>query len=69
MTRDTAPIPRLALTREEAAAAIGMSLDSFERHVQPTLRLVRLGRMRLVPVGELERWLEQNAARTLDDVA
>ena len=64
--RETAPIPRLGLTRQEAAASLGMSLDSFERHVQPTLRLVRLGRMRLVPVRELERWLEQNAQGTLD---
>jgi len=63
----TAPIPRLALTREEAAAAVGMSLDSFERHVQPTLRLVRLGRMRLVPIAELERWLDEHAERTLDE--
>jgi hypothetical protein len=37
MGNQLAPIPRLALTREEAAAAIGMSVDSFERHVQPTL--------------------------------
>jgi hypothetical protein len=59
------PVPRLALSREEAAAALGMSLDSFERHVQPTLRLVRLGRMRLVPVREIERWLEENAERAL----
>ncbi len=66
---DTAPIPRLALTREEAAAAIGMSLDSFERHVQPTLRLIRLGRMRLVPVTELSRWLDDNAERTLKETA
>jgi hypothetical protein len=29
----------------------------------PTIRLVRLGRMRLVPVGELERWLTENAER------
>ena len=63
---DTAPIPRIALTREEAAAAIGMSLDSFERHVQPTLRLCRLGRMRLVSIRELERWLDENAERVLD---
>jgi hypothetical protein len=60
-----APIPRLALTRKEAAAAIGMSLDSFERHVQPTLRLVRLGRMRLVPIAELDRWLSDNAERAV----
>lgn len=65
----TSPIPRLALTREEAAAAIGMSLDSFERHVQPTLRLCRLGRLRLVPVRELERWLEENAETTLGGAA
>ena len=63
---DVAPVPRLALTREEAAAAIGMSLDSFERHVQPTIRLVRAGRMRLVPVAELDRWLGENAREVLD---
>lgn len=66
---DTGPIPRLALSREEAAAAIGMSLDSFERHVQPTLRLIRLGRMRLVPISELSRWLDDNAQRTLKETA
>lgn len=69
MSGDTAPIPRLALAREEAASSLGMSLDSFERHVQPTLRMVRLGRMRLVPVRELERWLEDNAHGTLDVAA
>lgn len=62
---ERAPIPRLALTREEAALAIGMSVDSFERHVQPTLRLVRRGRLRLVPVSELARWLDANAENTL----
>ena len=66
---DLAPIPRLALTREEAAASIGMGLDSFERHVQPSIRLVRLGRMRLVPITELQRWLEDNARTTLKEAA
>ena len=61
----TGPVPRLALTRKEAACACGMSLDSFERHVQPTLRLLRLGRMRLVPVRELDRWLDEHAQRTV----
>jgi hypothetical protein len=58
---------RLALTRSEAAAAIGVSLDSFERYVQPELRLVRRGRLRLVPIRELERWLDREAALTLDE--
>ena len=61
---DLAPIPRLALTREEAAASLGMSLDSFERYVQPHLRLLRLGRLRLIPVGEIERWAAEHAERT-----
>jgi excisionase family DNA binding protein len=56
---------RLALTRREAAEAIGVSVDSFERHVQPELRLVRRGSLRLVPIAELERWIEHNAGLTL----
>jgi hypothetical protein len=54
-------LPRLALNRREAAEALGMSLDSFERHVQPELRLIRRGTLRLVPVKELDRWLDDNA--------
>lgn len=61
----TGPVPRVALTREEAAAALGMSLDSFERHVQPELRLIRRGKLRLIPVCELERWADGAAERTL----
>jgi excisionase family DNA binding protein len=58
--------PRLALTRAEAAASLGLSVDSFERHVQQDLRLIRRGRLRLVPVSELTKWLDSNAARTLE---
>ena len=57
---------RLALSRPEAAAALGISLDSFERYVQPELTLVRRGRLRLVAVRELERWLDSNGARVLE---
>ncbi len=49
--------PRLALTRSEAAAALGISVDSFERFVQDEVRHIRRGRLRLIPVAELERWL------------
>lgn len=59
------PVPRVALTREEAAASLGMSLDSFERHVQPDLRMIRRGKLRLVPVRELERWATEAAESTL----
>jgi hypothetical protein len=59
---ETAGIPRVALTREEAAAALGMSRNSFERYVQPDLRLIRRARMRL---QELRRWAETAAERAL----
>lgn len=59
------PVPRVALTRAEAAAAIGVSLTTFESHVQPDLRLVRIGRVRLVPVEELERWTRETAERVV----
>ena len=65
MTKVTLTITPVALSREDAAAALGMSLDSFERHVQPEVRLIRRGKLRLVPVEELRRWCEKNAEPTL----
>ena len=59
-------VPRLAYTRSEAAAALGISLDSFERYVQPELRIVRHGKLRMVPARELERWLEQHASHAVN---
>jgi excisionase family DNA binding protein len=53
---------RLLLRRKEAAEMMAMSLDTFERYVQPEIKLVRRGSMRLVPVSELERWKERNAS-------
>ena len=56
---------RLALTRADAADCLGMSVDSFERYVQPEIRLVRRGTLRLVPVAELGAWLQKNAEMPL----
>lgn len=55
--------PRLALTKSEAAESLGVSVDFLEQHVMPELRIVRRGRRRLIPLRELERWLEANAER------
>ena len=57
---------RLAYTKAEAAVALGVSIDTLERHIMAELRVVRRGRLVLLPVTELQRWLEQNAARTLE---
>jgi len=56
-----APVPRVALTREQAAAALGVSLSHFERHVQPELRVIRSGSVRLVAVAELAKWADRAA--------
>jgi hypothetical protein len=62
-----APIPRIALTPAEAAAAIGVGPDFFDANVAAELRLVRRGRKRLVPVSELERWTAENADQPIAD--
>jgi excisionase family DNA binding protein len=59
-------VPRVALTKPEAAESLGVSVDHLERHVLPDLRVIRTGRLVRIPLAELERWATENAARTLD---
>jgi hypothetical protein len=59
--RPMKPVPRFTLTRREAAAALGISLNHFERRVQPELKVVLSGQLVLIPVAELERWVQRNA--------
>lgn len=54
---------RLALRKTEAAKALGLSDESFDRYVRPELRVVRRGRLRLYPIAELDRWLREAADR------
>jgi excisionase family DNA binding protein len=61
--RERAPIPRLALRPEEAAEALGVSRSFFYDSILPDLPVVRIGRVRMVPVAELERWLDSQASR------
>jgi hypothetical protein len=58
-----AAAPRMLLTRSEAAAALGMSLRHFQRHVQPHVRCVYSGQLRLYPLRDLERWADAEACQ------
>lgn len=60
-------IPTLALGIAEAAQAIGVSQDVFNESIRPDLKLIRIGRRRLIAVAELERWLADHAERVFDD--
>ena len=54
---------RLMLRQREAAAVLGMGQDSFVRHVAPEIGMVRRGKLRLVPLEELKRWIAENSVR------
>jgi hypothetical protein len=56
-------VPRLLLSRREAAAVLGMSLRHFQRHVQPFVPCVYSGQLRLYRPRDLEQWAEDEAYR------
>jgi hypothetical protein len=53
----------------EAPATLGVSHDFFREHIAGELRWVRRGRKKLVSLRELERWLDENAARLFEEAA
>ena len=60
--RQKREVDRLALTREEAAAALGISIPTLDRLVQRgLLRPSRALRRPLFPVPEIERFLRETA--------
>lgn len=60
-----APVPRIALTQQEACASLGCSEEFFVEHVRPFMRVVRRGRKRLFPVDELRRAVDEMAEKIL----
>lgn len=62
LTISTRPV---CVTKQQAAELLGVSIDSFERHIQPDLPVIRRGRVRLFAMAELERWAIEAGERTL----
>jgi len=60
-------VPRIGLRKEDAARALGLSDESFDRYVKPHIRVVRLGSLRVYPVRELARFLESRAYLPLEE--
>jgi hypothetical protein len=63
---ESSPKP-LALRIADAAHALGMSIESFERYVESEVKILRLGTMKLVAVAELERFLDEQACQIGSD--
>lgn len=61
LTAQNRSAPTLALSVEQACEALGVSWDTWRAHIEPDVRLVRLGRRKLIPVSELQAWLERHA--------
>ena len=55
----------LAVRPAEAAQLLGCSRNHFDRAIRPYLRVVRTGRLVLIPVVELEKWLSREASALL----
>jgi len=62
---DRPPPPRTALTINEACESLGVGWDLFHESIEPELRVVRIGRRKLIPVSELQAWLDRNAEKML----
>ncbi len=62
-------VPRLAFNQQEAAEALGISVDHFERHVKAELPVVYAGSLRLYPRKVLEDWLDERSTRSSRRVA
>jgi hypothetical protein len=60
---------RRALSPAHAAACLDMSEDCFQKYVAPELKWVRLGRKRIVPIEEIDRWLSENAVLAIEEYA
>ena len=58
-------VERLALSPDEAAAALGVSRYYLDEHIAHELRWVRRGRRKFVALNELERWLDEASKRVI----
>ncbi len=59
-------VPRYTLTRREAVSPLGISINHFERKVQPELKVALSGQLVLIAVAELERWIQSHAHRLVE---
>jgi hypothetical protein len=56
------PTDQLAVTKAQAGKLLGgMSVDWIERYVLPFVKTIKPSRAVLIPVAELQRWIDENS--------
>lgn len=67
---NVSPVPRLALSIEEAGQAVGLCGKTVSKLIADgRLRSVRVGTRHLLPVSELQRWLDREAGPAEGEVS
>lgn len=57
---------RITLSKQEAADALGVSVDFLEKRVIPDIRTISRGSRVLIPRDELDSWSKTSRGRHLD---
>lgn len=60
---ETGHVQPIAVRRPEAAAALGVSVETFDGHVRPHLPALRLGGVTVYAVADLEEFAARHADR------
>lgn len=65
--RPMMPVERLALRKEEAARALGVSDETFDKYIRAHVPVLYAGSVRLYPVKELREYLSREASSPIDE--
>lgn len=57
----------IALKQAEAAAALGISVETFTKHVRPHLAALRIAGVTVYPVAVLQRFCEERAEVPIEE--
>lgn len=58
--RTPVDVERILLRREEAARAMGISVDHFDRNIRPQVRSLKVGRVSLYSPDDLKEWVRDH---------
>ena len=61
-------IPALALRRTEAAAALSVSIETFDQHIRAQLPVLQIGGVITYPVAAIQQYINDHQGLIADDL-